>query len=123
MVLQRYRDARHRNIARGVVNVIIQKKSLTMLFKLPILSLSPWEGTKLIQEQFNHCPLSVVAESGGLGTSRPCVPVFINTLVGSGTGSLGMAPSNSSTPPTNYLAGTLVELRFLVAGVSQAGNT
>ena len=85
---------------------------------------TPWDGNKLIQEQFNHCPLSVVTGSGDLGTIRPCAPVFINTLVGSGTGILGMAVSNSSTRPIKYLAGTLAELsRFLVAGVSQAGNT
>ena len=64
-------------------------------------------GIKLIQEQYNYCPVSVVTGSGGLGTSRPLCPSVYK---------------HSSTPPIKYLAGTVVELRFLVAGVSQAGS-
>ena len=83
----------------------------------------PWDDIKLIQE---HSLTSAHAQSSlGVVVSVPlalCAPVFMNTLVVSGTGSLGMAPLNSSTPPIKYLVGTLAELRFLVAGVLQAGN-
>ena len=83
--------------------------------------MTPWDSIKFIQEQFNHYPLSVDTESGGIGTSRPMCLVFMNNLVVRGTGSLGKAPSKSSTPPIKYLAGA--KLRLLAVGVSQAGNT
>ena len=70
----------------------------------------PRDGISLIQEKFNHCPLSVVTARVVSVPLALCAPVFINTLVVSGTESLGMAPSGSSTPPIKCLAGTLVEL-------------
>ena len=73
-------------------------------------------GIKLIQEQFNHCPLSVVTGIGGFGT--PMCPCVYKHSCGEPWDEV-----NLSTPPIKCLAGTLAELRFLVAGVLQAGNT
>ena len=47
-------------------------------------------------------PLAVVTACGSLGTSYPLCPIFTSALAVSGTGSIGMAPSNLSTPPSTY---------------------